>query len=290
MCSLFPECFTLEDFPMKPNSYWDDMNNVRRAIEQLLEKEGVAERDIPLFLTKKRLMDAKLGGLLHRFHGSPIEIVQMLYPGKFSITDFQRVPNKYWYNKEHRVQAMRDYCEKRSIQRESLPLLNRAYFRKHFPRFISVADRHYDSKFYQWIIESFPEYTFTPQEFSLLVGEDGQVCDSKEEVVLHNFFIQSLPQAKVKRESVRFFNEQTNETYIPDWIIEQSGQKYIIEYFGLYGSELYPGYSEKADRKMAFYSLLEEYKFVSIFPEDFKEEGFEKLAIVLKKAGIGVLR
>ena len=121
---------------------------------------------------------------------------------------------------------MRDYCEKQNISRKELPLLNRAYFRKHFPRFISVVDRHYDSKFYQWINESFPEYKFTSEEFQLLVGNDGQICDSKEELVLHNFFIQSLLGAKVKREATHFFNKEANELYIPDWIIKQNGRKY----------------------------------------------------------------
>ena len=45
-------------------------------------------------------MEAKLGGLLYRFNGSPIEIVQALYPGRFLVTDFQRVPNRYWYKKK----------------------------------------------------------------------------------------------------------------------------------------------------------------------------------------------
>ncbi|KAB7706552.1 hypothetical protein F9802_10150 [Bacillus aerolatus] len=288
-CFLFPEHFSIEDFPAKPNGYWEDLSHAKRAIEHLLEAEGVAEKDIPSFLTKKRLAAAKLGGLLDRFHGSPIEIVQALYPGRFTVTEFQRVPNKYWYTKEHRVQAMRDYCEKQKVLREGLPLLNRAYFRKYFPRFISVADRHYDSKFYQWIIESFPEYKFSPEEFQLLAGEDGQICDSKEELVLHNFFLRSLPGAKVEREAARFFNDAVNETYIPDWIIEQNGRKYIVEYFGLYGSGLYPGYTEKTERKMVLYPSVSEYQFVAVFPEDFKGGGFGRLKMILKRAGIEII-
>ena len=194
-CSLFPETFSKDDF-IKPNGYWDDIDHVKDAVENLLCSAGIKEEGIPAFLTKKRLQEAKLGGLLNRFHGSPIEIVQTLYPGKFYVTDFQRVPNKYWYKKEHRIEAMRDYCKKEKISREKIPLLNSAYFRKHFPRFISIADRHYDSKFYNWIMESFPEHNFKPEEFQLLVGEDGQICDSKEELVVHNFLVQHLQESK----------------------------------------------------------------------------------------------
>ncbi|WP_043930491.1 hypothetical protein [Bacillus sp. EB01] len=288
--SLFPEHFSIEDFPVKPNRYWDDLQNAKDVIEKLLGKEGVLEQDIPSFLTKKKLTEAKLGGLLDRFHGSPIEIVQALYPGRFSLTDFQRVPNKYWYKKEHRIQALRDYCRKENIKRDQLPLLNRAYFRKYFPRFISVADRHYDSKFYRWIIESFPEYTFSLQEFQLLVGDDGQICDSKEELILHNLFIKLLTNAIIEREAAFFHNENANETYIPDWIIEQNGQKYIVEYFGLFGSTRYPHYSEKTTRKMLFYKLLEEYAFIGIFPEELKEKGFDRVSNKLHQAGIMIMQ
>jgi hypothetical protein len=179
--------------------------------------------------------------------------------------------------KDNRIRAMRDYCKKSGINREQLPLLNRAYFRKYFPRFISIADRHYDSKFYQWIIESFPEYVFLPEEFQLLMGEDGQVCDSKEELVLHNLFIKWFSKLRIQREAKRFYNKQDNDTYIPDWIIEKDGQEFIVEYFGLYESDLYKGYTEKTKRKIAYYQSLPEYFFINIFPSDFKEVGFNRL-------------
>jgi hypothetical protein len=275
--SLFPECFSISDFAIKPNGYWKDISNVRHTIEQLLAAESKTIEELPQFLTKKRLQDANLSGLLCQYHGSPIEIINALYPEKFNVLQFQRVPNKYWYTRENRINAMRTYCRKEGIRRDQLPLLNRAYFRKYFPRFISIADRHYDSKFYRWIIESFPEYVFLPEEFQLLIGEDGQVCDSKEELVLHNFFIERFPELRIQREAKRFYNKKDNETYIPDWIVGKNGQEYIIEYFGLYESELYKGYTEKTKRKIAYYQSLSDYLFISIFPSDFKEVGFDRL-------------
>jgi hypothetical protein len=111
----------------------------------------------------------------------------------------------------------------------------------------------------------------------------------KKNLIVHNFFIQSLQEAKVQREAVHFFNKEADEVYIPDWIIEQNGHKYIIEYFGLYGSDLYPGYTDKTKRKIAFYPSIAEYQFIAIYPEDFKEEGFERLARILQEAKIQVV-
>lgn len=286
--ALFPDSFILEDFKMLPNGYWNDIENVKRAINKLLTDAGKSESDIPTFLTKKRLQKVKLGGLLDRYHGSPIEIVNAVYLGKFAITEFTRVPNRYWYKKENRIQALRDYCKTKWIQRDDIPLLNRSYFRKHFPRFISLVDRHYDSKFYKWIIESFPEHHFHPKEFKLLMGDDGQICDSQEELVIHNFLLQTILNAKIIREQMRFSNEQFNETYIPDWIIVQNNQKYIVEYFGLYHSSFYKGYREKTNRKINYYQTLEDYQFLPIFPETFKNKGFGELGKILKKGGLNV--
>ncbi|MGG3738372.1 hypothetical protein [Aeribacillus pallidus] len=286
MSYLFPGLFSADSFHMKPNGYWKDISNVKRAIMDLIEKEGIAEEDVPKFFTKKRLMQEGLGGLLHEYNGSPIEIVNAVFPGKYEITEFQRVPNQYWYSQKNRVQALRTFCEKRKISRESLPLLNRAYFQKHFPRFISMVDRHYDSKFYRWIIESFPEYTFQPEEFNLLVGIDGQLCDSKEELTIHNFLIQTFVSTKVIRESQRFVNYRYEEVYIPDWIIYQNDRKFIIEYFGLYGSSRYKAYTEKADRKIEFFQSLKDYKLIAIMPDDFKEKGFRTIASLLISNGI----
>jgi hypothetical protein len=283
---LFPGLFSADSFHMRPNGYWKDISNVKRAIMDLIEKEGIVEKDVPKFITKKRLMQEGLGGLLHEYNGSPIEIVNAVFPGKYDITEFQRVPNQYWHSQKNRVQALRTFCEKRKISRESLPLLNRAYFRKHFPRFISMVDRHYDSKFYRWIMESFPEYTFQPEEFNLLVGVDGQLCDSKEELAIHNFLVQTIVSAKVERESLRFMNNQYEEVYIPDWVIYQNHRKFIIEYFGLYGSNRYKTYTEKADRKIKFFQSLKDYKFIAIMPDDFREKGFHRIVSLLISKGV----
>lgn len=231
--SLLPEQFNKSDF-IKTNRYWQDINNVKKAIFDIIMKYNIPHEKIPHIITKKLLAENGLSGLLHQYNGSPIEIVNACFPNEFLITEFIRSPNRYWYNKKNRINALRTYCKKRNIKRDQIPNLSRAYFQKHFPRFISVVDRHYESKFYLWITEAFPEHHFKAESFKLHIGKGGQLCDSKEELMIHNFLIGNLKNAKVKRESIRFLNSVVDETYIPDWIIEQDGDKYIVEYFGLF--------------------------------------------------------
>lgn len=284
--SLFPNQFSLNDFNKK-NQYWHDENNVKAAVEKLCNENNIPFHEIPKYFNKKLFMENGLYGMLQVYNSSPIELVLKLYPGVFSVIDFNRVPNKYWLKKENRIQAIRDYCAKRNISREKLPSLTRSYFKKHFPKFISLVDRHYESKFYLWIMESFPEYQFDPKEFCLLVGDDGQVCDSQEELNIHNFLISKLKgKYKIDREGIRLINETEKETYLPDWLISNNKKKYIVEYFGLYGSSRYPHYSKKVERKMRYYNKLKDFRFIPIMPNDFRKQGLEYVEDLLKKEGL----
>ena len=207
--SLFPEQFNNNDF-IKTNRYWQDVRNVKKTIFDIITKYNIPHEKVPQTITKKLLADNGLSGLRHQYNGSPFEIINVCFPNEFLITEFTRVPNRYWYNKENRINALRTYCRKINIKREQIPNLTRAYFKKHFSKFISVVDRHYESKFYLWINEAFPEHHFRPNDFKLHIGDDGQLCDSKEELMIHNFLISNLKNAKLKRENIRFLNNETN--------------------------------------------------------------------------------
>ncbi|WP_404468957.1 hypothetical protein [Sutcliffiella horikoshii] len=270
---LFPTDFNVEHFS-KCNGYWKDIKNVRKEINSLVASHNIPKHEIPKYFTKAFFEKHGLYGLIQEYNASPFELVSKLYPGQFDVTEFQRVPNRHWYCKENRIQALRNYCLKRGITREVLPKLSRAYFKKEFPRFISVVDRHYDSKFYLWIIEAFPEYTFSLEEFQLLQGEDGQICDSREELQIHNFLCNWLVEGEIVREKIKFTNTLTNECYFPDWIIEWKDKSIIVEYFGLYHSNKYKGYKEKSDRKIEHFQNLDDYIFIPIMPEDFLTDGF----------------
>lgn len=284
---LFPNQFAISEFN-KTNRYWKNDVHVKQAIKNLIKRENIPHEKIPIYFRKKFLQDNGLDGLLQEYRGSPIDLINKLYPNEFDITDFQRVPNRYWYNSENRINAMRFYCKKYNIKRSDLPNLTRSYFRKYFPRFISVADRHYESKFYYWIIETFPEHSFTAEEFELHIGDDGKVCDSKEELMIHNYLVHNLKCASISAEKIHFINDIEKETYIPDWVIKQGDKKFIIEYFGLYKSTRFPEYTRKVKRKVKYYTSLPNYTFIPIMPDDFRERGFACITRLLTEKGLMV--
>ncbi|WP_405103646.1 hypothetical protein [Oceanobacillus sp. FSL H7-0719] len=266
--SLFHNEFKIEDFN-KPQRHWHNVESVKKEISRIMEELGIPFAELPQHLTKKKYMERGLGGLLDYYDGSPIKILQACYPEEFDIIEFKRLPNRYWYNKNNRTHALRAFCKKYNIQHEKISLLSRTYLKANAPRLVSVLDRHFESKIHMWIIEAFPDWKLKPKDFNLLIGNDGQLCDSQEELFVHNKLLEVFKSANIQREGKRLINELYNETYIPDWIIvENDSLKVIIEYFGLYGSSKFAGYTERADRKITYYKTLKGYRFIAIFPED----------------------
>lgn len=282
---LFPGSFNIREFN-RTNYYWQDANNAYNEIVKLVKENQIPQEKIPVYFTKEFLQENNLYGLLHEYNGSPIEIINKFFPDQYNITEFQRVPNKYWYKRENRVDALRAYCKQNDLGRNQLTNLSRAYFKKYFPRFISVLDRHYDSRIYNWIKEAFPEYTFEPEEFNLHIGIDGQRCDSNEELMIHNYLVKTLRNAQLKSSAIKFINTLERETYIPDWVIQQQGQIFIIEYFGLYQSKRFPEYTKKASRKIKYFNGLSDYNFIAIKPDDFRRKGFKTIRGLLLDKGL----
>ena len=264
---LFPNEFKIENFN-RPQRHWHNVESAKREVLRIMEELSIPFAELPQYLTKKTFVERGLGGLLDYYDGSPIKIIQSCFPEEFDIIEFKRLPNRFWCNKNNRIYALRTFCKKNNIQVKNLPLLNRAYLKANAPRLVSVLDRHFESKIHLWIIEAFPECKFKPEDFNLLIGNDGQLCDSQEELFVHNKLLEFFKCATVEREGKRFVNKSHNESYVPDWVVEGDRVKIIIEYFGLYGSTKFEGYTERADRKITYYRKLKGYRFVAIFPED----------------------
>ena len=73
----------------------------------------------------------------------------------------------------------------------------------------------------------------------------------------------------------KYINDKKGENYIPDFIIDLGNKKVIIEYFGLFRKKftthIYKEYCEKAERKIEFFTSLDNVIFIAIYPEDIKD-------------------
>ena len=73
-----------------------------------------------------------------------------------------------------------------------------------------------------------------------------------------------------------FFNNiKYNENYRPDFVINNTKKDIIIEYFGLYypnsSSNIVKQYVLKTNRKIEYFNSLDNIYFISIFPNDLKD-------------------
>lgn len=94
-----------------PPGFWKGEPGCKRAkaiIKWLLEERlSLSIPDIPRVADKKLFIDNKLCGMLHKvFANSNIQAIMVTYPEVFRITEFRRVPNKYWKGEDGRKHAI----------------------------------------------------------------------------------------------------------------------------------------------------------------------------------------
>jgi hypothetical protein len=113
-------------------------------------------------------------------------------------------------------------------------------------------------------------------EFSNSFAKDGTKMNSKEEATIHNFLINNYPTNRIlyngshSSKNIKFYNDEFEEHYFVDWILYDT---IIVEYFGYLNSSnnqhrRFLNYKEKTKRKIDFFSNLDGYQFVALFPKD----------------------
>lgn len=95
---------------------------------------------------------------------------------------------------------------------------------------------------------------------------------------------------------LRFYNEELNENYYPDFIIENLLDKpIVIEYFGWFipgnKNNLIKSYVDKTHRKNNYFRNLEDIYYIDLYPKDLKDkcqsikDKFEKMVNMPLKGG-----
>lgn len=103
---------------------------------------------------------------------------------------------------------------------------------------------------------------------------DNMRFDSNEELSLYRYL--KANYNIIKNNKIFFKNK--NVKYKPDFFINYNQNNIIVEYFGLYKEKpnniVYIKYKEKTIEKIKYFSNLDNYKFIAIYPKDLKS-GFK---------------
>lgn len=191
--------------------------------------------------------------------------------------EFLSVENKFWKNKNNRIRSLKELLSVTKIKmHDSYKILNFEYLKNtQYSKFNSVCSNYYNSDYFIWFNECFPNVLKYKDFHPNVIIHDGCKMNSLHEVKIHDFLKQNFKNVKYIEFGNRnnwIYNERHNEFYCPDWII---GNNIIVEYFGWYfpdyKDERFITYVKKANRKIEFYNSLKNYCLWSIFPKDIKE-------------------
>lgn len=110
----YPNKFNFWEFNVKPQGFWDDIENCKKAIYWLVEdKMKLSDEELKNQLSLKMFKDNKLDAMLSmKFHHSPVEAIQLAYPGKFYPWEFKQVPQGYWTT-ENKISAVKWLIEEK---------------------------------------------------------------------------------------------------------------------------------------------------------------------------------
>ncbi len=299
---LFPQKYMPWELNRVPPNYWDNKENRLKAIQwfysKLIEDKVIeCEKDILSINDLGTLLkEYRLEGLavLH-FNSSTYEFWSEIFPNKFFAWEFPLTTRNYWSNKNNRTVALRELIEQYlSIEINDIPKkLTYTFLVNNFRKFAGVCDKYYKSNIYTWINEAYPN-RFNQDEFHNTISPDGYRLDSIPELKIHEILLSMGCQIQYfeNKQAVKekWFNEKYDEWYVPDWIINQ---KYIIEYFGWYDIKRYGKYDritkyiDKAHRKKEYFTQLEGYTFIDIYPEDLEGE-YNGLLVKFRSHGLNI--
>jgi hypothetical protein len=274
-----PERFKIWFFSL-PKNYLKDDNNIREMMNWFISKlleDGVVKNidEIPHISTRELYIKYKLDSMLaNRFHYSPFQALDFMYPNRWNQWEFYHVTNNYWDDPNNVRIALIwfvDQMKKDNII-TNLEDLNNININKCLIKYkLATLNLKYDIPFMLTMIYG---NKINYHNYKNRISDiDDTKLDSIEEKQIHDLIIKNIKNVNKPKKSndYKFVNKKHNEGYIPDWIINEN---LIVEYFGLYVdkpvNDYQEGYKNKTIRKIEYYNTLENYKFIPLFPKDLK--------------------
>ncbi len=262
-----------------PSHYFCDTNNRNRAINWLINKLNIIERKDLLKITGNDFYNNGLSGLFQTYYNSSVYMFITENFKHLNIKEWEMdyVPTKFFKNKETRIKSIKEFVELRfNNTKEILNELSLTYLLYNYPKFARVLIIYYKCNIFNMFNDVYPNI-FKPEDFNK-IAKDGILCDSKEEMIVHNYIIDNYNNNNIihcgRSKKYIISDIKNNVKYIPDWIINDN---IIIEYFGLFypdkTEKVFIDYVIKTNQKIKFYNKYcdENNKiFIALFPCDLK--------------------
>ena len=148
-------------FDRVPRGYWEDDNNVRKALKWLFEEK----LDIFKEGTTISIDDFKnnnlIGLLIGIFDGSPIKAIEYMYPGKFKPWEKCSTPKGYWNNDDNIKRALQWLFEEKVDIFKNGTIITTKDFKDN--NLLSLFHNHFNGSTYEAIDYIYPDM-FKPWE------------------------------------------------------------------------------------------------------------------------------
>ena len=284
------------------NNYWDDTNNIIKAIKWMLkEKEKWNINDTDWLIenyNSKLFKKHKLTSIFDCFYKSNINLIDnniigllyLTYPNlkeKLFVWEFNQTGNNYW-TKENADIALKQLIEKKiKINNiNDIPkIINKSFFKYMYGKFMTPLNEIYKGNIFNWINSIYPNQ-FTCRDFGYIECSDGTIVKSCSEQIIHNYLISEYNNViylkNIKDNQGVYYEE---DKFVPDWLVND---KYVIEYLGLTrskdtGDNRINIYNEKVNKKINMAKNNKNYIFIFVYEKDLFQNLYElknKLSII----------
>lgn len=272
----------INKFPYEISRNKEYMNRIMRYA--LVEILNIKSRDELLFIETKDLEKIRLRGF---FSDNTISgTIDILFP-EYNIKSWELnvVPKYFWRDKNNVDEFMLWFVENNidlsniNIKTDIPNIFNREYMEEisNFKMNACISLYEHYNTYYEWINHLFPEWCLNPEDFKVHIAKDGVKLNSREELLVYEFvkynYDINIKSIGLNRKD-KYFNEECNENYVPDFKVVDFLKPIIIEYYGLYKpdnkSEYIQSYINKTHRKNKFYKSNPDIHFIDIYPPDLK--------------------
>lgn len=278
---LFPNKFNEWDFKTVPKNFYKDNNNIKRILNWLVNKlleDHIIDNidDIPNKVNISIFKKYNLLSFLSKcFSGVSYKAFDFLYPQKWQPWEFRSCPNGFWASEKNVFLALNWFINKLLVDNiitnindlARLPVTKLMY---HYNLKTILKIHRHDIGFL--FSKYYPNY-FNKDSFGKKYASDGTKLDSTEEVLIHEWLIKYFNNVKYYEnnndKNNKWYNKIDDENYVADWLINNN---IIVEYFGFLNhynkNEKFSLYAQKTERKIKYFSSLDNYYFVDLYHND----------------------